>query len=80
MTALWEKPEMSEFEKGVVHGMSLVKAERLALLTELRDNGLLEEKVNHFRCTIQKAKGRSHNRLARAIKAHLDELIKSTSI
>ena len=28
MTALWEKPEMSEFEKGVVHGRSLAKAEK----------------------------------------------------
>jgi len=25
MVAIWEKPEMSDFEKGVVHGMSLAK-------------------------------------------------------
>ena len=27
MTAIHKKPEMSEFEKGVVHGMSLAEAE-----------------------------------------------------
>jgi len=27
MVAIWEKPEMSDFEKGVAHGMSLAKAE-----------------------------------------------------
>ena len=57
---------------------------RLALLTELRDCGLLEEKEEHqdwckltgeleySSCGCWK----DHNTLARAIKAHLDELIK----
>ena len=56
------------------------ETQRLALLTELGDSGLLKEKVNHFRCMTQEAKCDGHNTLAKAIKAHLDELIKSNSI
>ena len=59
------------------------KTQRTALLTELRDSGLLEEKVEHqdwckltgeleySSCGCWKA----HNNLAKAIKVHLDELI-----
>jgi len=75
------------------------ETQRLALLTELRDSGLLEEKdvsgeflcdlvyrmppqdgdtVTHTHVDYSARKG--HNTLARAIKAHLDELIKSTSV
>jgi hypothetical protein len=85
MVGIYKKPEMSEFEKGVVHGRSLVKA---ALLTELRNSGLLEEKeiCQHgptsscdTDCYNQSEK-EGHNTLARAIKAHLDELIKLNSV
>ena len=50
-------------------------AQRTALLTELRDSGLLEEKVNHFRCITLEAKCDGHNTLARAIKDHINNLI-----
>jgi len=57
-------------------------ADRTALLTELRDSGLLEEKVdkfNHVGSDPDKIHKTGitygHNTLARAIKAHLDELI-----
>ena len=60
-------------------------SDRLALLTELRDSELLEEKEYSDEGDKQSMKYRNHNELghntlARAIKAHLDELIKSTSI
>ena len=63
-------------------------AQRTALLTELRNSELLEEKVEHqdwckltgeleySSCGCWK----DHNTLARAIKARLDELIKSNSV
>ena len=50
---------------------------RTALLTELRDSGLLEEKPVS---KVEFLPEDGHNTLARAIKAHLDELIKSTSL
>jgi len=58
-------------------------ADRTALLTELRDSGLLEEKAEHqdwckltgeleySSCGCWK----DHNSLARAIKAHINNLI-----
>jgi len=55
-------------------------ADRLALLTELtelRDSGLLEEKPVS---KVELLPEDGHNDLARAIKAHLDEIIKSNSI
>jgi len=64
-------------------------ADRTALLTELRESGLLEEKPN---IPVLPARGSKpseyhkagkvcgHNDLARAIKAHLDELINPTSV
>ena len=63
-------------------------ADRLALLTELRDCELLEEKEEHqdwckLTGELEYAScgcWKDHNTLARAIKAHLDELIKSTSV
>jgi len=63
-------------------------AQRTALLTELRDSGLLEEKEEHLDwCKLTGELEYSscgcwkdHNTLARAIKAHLDELIKSNSV
>jgi len=57
-------------------------AERLALLTELRDSGLLEEHKG-FKGKMRKVDEYyvdGYNTLAKAIKAHLDELIKSNSI
>ena len=67
---------------------AMVTADRTALLTELRNSALLEEKVSDRTkdvcrtcdeyipsCTCE-----AHNVLARAIKAHLDERIKYTSI
>ena len=57
-------------------------AERLALLTEMRESGLLEEKEtpSSLQDPAGFCKAIGHNNLARAIKAHLDELIKSNSI
>ncbi len=57
----------------------IITEDRLALLTELRDCGLLEEDTDQtwgegFNEGIKTA----HNTLARAIKDHLDELINST--
>jgi len=57
-------------------------ADRLALLTELRDSGLLEE-LDAGEAPSDNAVGSEQrtfgsNRTKRAIKAHLDELIKST--
>ena len=60
-------------------------AQRLTLLTELRDSVLLEEKnvevqsdgEYHF---SENQKVEAHNTLARAIKAHLDELINPTNV
>jgi hypothetical protein len=58
------------------------ETQRLALLTELRDCGLLEEKeytqfISNEHITNEEVDG--HNTLAHNIKAHLDELIKSNS-
>jgi len=58
------------------------KAARTALLTELRDSGLLEE-LDAGEAPSDNAVGSEQrtfgsNRTKRAIKAHLDELIKST--
>jgi len=55
-------------------------ADRLAVLTELLDSGLLEEKVNYFRCIPLQAKCDGYNELARAIKAHINNLINPTSV
>ena len=59
--------------------------ERTALLTELRDSELLEEKEYSDEGDKQSMKYRNHNELghntlARNIKAHLDELIKSNRL
>ena len=63
------------------------ETQRLALLTELRDSGLLENKpMNVFSFVLQGEelehymRYKGHNLAVEAIKAHLDELIKSTSI
>jgi len=62
-------------------------ADRLALLTELRDSGLLEDKLyeqgggyrlgDPTHTVYEKGNNHGHNTLARNIKAHLDELMKS---
>ena len=62
-----------------------LSAERLALLTELRDSELLEEKEYSDEGDKQSMKYRNHNELghntlASNIKAHLDELIKSNRL
>jgi len=59
-------------------------ADRTALLTELRDSGLLEE-LDAGEAPSDNAVGSEQrtfgsNRTKRAIKAHLDELIKANSI
>ena len=54
--------------------------QRTALLTELRDSGLLEEKVNYFRCMTLEAKCDGHNTLAKAMKAHINNLIKPDNL
>ena len=69
--------------------MRYASGQRTALLTELRDSGLLEEvKPNEQgggfissddKYTVyQKGNNHGHNTLARSIKAHLDELINRT--
>ena len=59
----------------------IMQQDRLALLTELRESGLLEEKELEGELDInRKRQFRGYNTLARNIKAHLDELIKSNSI
>ena len=56
-------------------------AYRLAILTELRECELLEEKELEGELDInRKRQFRGYNTLARNIKAHLDELIKSNSV
>ena len=56
-------------------------ADRLALLTELRDCELLEETGNRAgKYGMCEKSTKAHNTLVRAVKAHLDELIKSTSV
>ena len=62
-----------------------ITADRLALLTELRDSGMLEEKEYSDEGDKQSMKYRNHNELghntlARNIKAHLDELINSNRL
>ena len=54
-------------------------ADRTALLTELRDSELLEEKFPDDGNGDEDSINYGHNTLARAIKAYLDELIKSNS-
>ena len=63
----------------------IMQQDRLALLTELRDSGLLEEKTKETEGVVHETalglqNRKAHNTLARDIKTHLDELIKSTSI
>jgi len=56
-------------------------ADRLALLTELRNSEMLEEtyvKEADSQFTIDQKLG--YNTLARKIKAHLDELIKTNGV
>ena len=78
-------------EDGGYHVTSLnaermLTSDRLALLTELRESGLLEEKDltnlipldNYSHPEYDQTVG--HNTLAKAIKAHLDELIKLNSV
>ena len=74
---------------GFVHLFADIKkaltADRLALLTELRDCELLEEKKDCENCNDCEAmmscpRKEGHNTLARAVKARIDELIRSTSI
>jgi hypothetical protein len=76
--------EERSFERMSELAMRLVErneTQRLALLTELRDSGLLEEKedVSIIKNSPQWVKNLGHNTLARNIKAHLDELIKSNN-
>jgi len=66
---------------GFVHLFADIKkaltADRLALLTELRNSGLLEEMEELMPSEYLSGKQHGHNTLARNIKAYLDELIKS---
>jgi len=59
----------------------IITADRTALLNELRDCELLEERKKYPPDTFLGHRSEfnsGHNTLARAIKDHLDELIKST--
>jgi hypothetical protein len=76
-SALYDK-----LEERTIKGLT---DQRLALLTELRDSGLLEEKPElpaerNWKRAEEIHRLEAHNTLAKAIKAHLDELIKSTSV
>ena len=66
---------------GFVHLFADIKkaltADRLALLTELRNSGLLEEMEELMPSEYLSGKQHGHNTLAHNIKAYLDELIKS---
>jgi len=42
MVAIWEKPEMSDFEKGVVHGMSLAKDAKDREIEEAYKKGFID--------------------------------------
>ena len=76
------------YEKSCVDEASLSFALQIArenILTELRDSGLLEEirngtKVDWEEYPISEDGADSYNHLARAIKARLDELIKSNNV
>ena len=67
---------------GFVHLFADIKkaltADRLALLTELSESGLLEEKEELMPSEYLSGKQHGHNTAVRDIKAHLDELINST--
>ena len=66
------------------------ETQRLALLTELRESGLLDDKLyeqgggyklgDPTHTVYEKGNNHGHNTLARAIKAHLDELVDPTSV
>jgi len=68
--------------------MRYASGQRTALLTELRDSGLLDDKLyeqgggyklgDPTHTVYEKGNNHGHNTLARAIKAHLDELINPT--
>ena len=62
------------------HTAATWKAARTTLLTELLDSGLLEEITPLTGGQDRNKEADGHNTLARAIKAHLDELIKSNSV
>ena len=70
-----------DFKEFLTHTLT---ADRTALLTKLIDSGLLEEKdtsgFENDPLHAVKTNYIGHNDLARAIKAHLHELIKSTSV
>ena len=64
----------------------IMQQDRLTLLTELRDSGLLKNKpMNVFSFVLQGEelehymRYKGHNHAVEAIKAHLDELIKSNN-
>jgi len=82
----WGKFFTIELEQEVRENLvQTLTADRLALLTELRECELLEEEKDCDNCNDCEAmmscpRKEAHNTLARNIKAHLDELIKSTSI
>jgi len=65
--------------------MRYASGQRLALLTELRDSGLLEEEKDCEDCNdcesmMSCPRKESHNTLARAIKAHINNLINPTGV
>ena len=87
----WGKFFTIELEQEVRENLvQTLTADRTALLTELKDSGLLEEKdgwytvpgseSEHGKITSRDKRIIAHNTLAKAIKARLDELIKSNSI
>ena len=78
----WGKFFTIELEQEVRENLvQTITADRLALLTELRESGLLEERKKYPPETFLGHRSEfnsGHNTLARAIKAHLDELINPT--
>ena len=59
----------------------IIKHERKVLIDFILESGLLEEKELEGELDInRKRQFRGYNTLARNIKAHLDELIKSNSV
>ena len=78
----WGKFFTIELEQEVRENLvQTLTADRLALLTELRDCELLDKKGNRAgKYGMCEERTIGHNTLAKAIKAHLDELIKSNSV
>ena len=85
---VWSK-NASDLNKTLVNGnirgfkteiIEALTADRLALLTELRDSGLLKEDKDIDGSDMKYHFRNGQNNMAKAVKAHLDELIKASGV